>query len=124
MHTLFFPSKNGEVLIDDILDPQNIQAKTALKDLRNKFKDRGFIKIRSTAIDHKNENLVDPAGAPDLILKSELINSLEEIVEEFAVQIRTWFNYENINRFLQAIDELDCVLSTKHDELTGTNSQV
>lgn len=81
-----------------------------LEDIRKKFEQYNFHKIRHQVAAHKNKHVEDPAGASQLVLKDEYIKRVGEIVRDVKIHSHYWFGYTLDNPNYQILNALDSLI--------------
>lgn len=97
MYSLFVGSDKRELSIRSVLEQCSSHKLDELEQIAKKFKAGDFLKVRNQSSDHKNEFLRDPAGAPTLLLGTQLVSSLGEIICELRDAYCKWFQYSKHN---------------------------
>lgn len=75
-----------------------------LLELKSKFEEFGFHKIRHQTTAHKNKLLQSPAGHANLYLRDDLIKNLGEVIKDLKINSFFWFDYSLGNTFLYLLD--------------------
>ena len=117
-----FLTEDDDRLIGDIMGDLRKKKRladklTVLDDLKNKFEEFKFHKIRHQLVAHKNKFLESPSGHANLYLKEEVIKNLGDIVKELKIDTYFWFDYSLDNPLKYTIKSYeDLVLNIKKHE--------
>lgn len=80
-------------------------------DIKEKFEEHHFHRMRHQLVAHKNVLLPDPAAAAKRYLKDDVIDKLGDIIKDLRINSSLWFNYAMGNYLRQTIVELDSFLA-------------